>query len=197
MLKKILHNNYLKNVFTIKRRSLNLIQSFNFSRKTTTNQHTNYDEVEVVKTKQQQQQHTKSLKPKTVKNYIDVEQIQVLSDPISTSVRGKAAAKTKVVAKNEFEEHLKDKNINIIKEEVVVKIKPYFPNAVSEKEKSHTHIDSSKTDTGKKAKKDSGVKDTNSLEILKNKRVDKKKIAAVRKASLFMQNIKRELPEEL
>jgi len=35
------------------------------------------------------------------------------------------------------------------------------------------------------------------LEILKNKRVDKKKIAAARKASLFMQNIKRELPEDL
>lgn len=190
MLKKVLLNNFVNNN-TALRSSLNFIKIANFSRKIT-NQDKNFDKVEVVKTQQQ----TKSLKPKSsAKNYIDIEQIKDLSDPTLNVSRN--PAKTKEVAKNDLEENLKDKNINIIKEQVTVKIKPYFPNAVSEREKSHTHIDSSKTTTGKKGKKDSGVKDSNSLEILKNKRVDKKKIAAARKASLFMQNVKRELPDEL
>jgi hypothetical protein len=188
MLKKTLLNNLFNN--TAIRRSLNHFKFANFSRKTQ-NQEKNSDKVEVIKTQQQ----TKSLKPKSLNNYIDIEQIKDLSDPNLRISR--KPAKTKDIAKNDLEENLKDKNINVIKEEVFVRIKPYFPNAVSEKEKSHTHIDSSKTDGGKKGKRDSGVKDSNSLEILKNKRVDKKKIAAARKASLFMQNIKRELPEDL
>ena len=97
----------------------------------------------------------------------------------------------------EIQGNLMNKNINILKEEVIVSIKPYFPNAVSEKEKSSTHIDSSKMEEGKKIKKDKEQSGINSLEVLKNKRIDKKKIAATRKASLFMQNIKRELPEDL
>lgn len=103
---------------------------------------------------------------------------------------------TKAAKKESSIDHLPNKNINIIKEDVSVTIKPYFPNAVSEKEKSFTHIDSSKMSEGRKVKKEdqAGI---NSLEILKNKRIDKKKIAASRKASLFMQNIKRELPEDL
>lgn len=189
MLKKVLLKNLLNN--TALRGSLNFIKIANFSRKVT-NQDKNLDKVESIVTKQQ----TKSLKPKSShKNYIDIEQIKDLSDQ-NLNVN-KTPAKTKDITKNDLEENLKDKNINIIKEEVLVNIKPYFPNAVSEKEKSHTHIDSSKTGTGKKPKKDTGVKDSNSLEILKNKRVDKKKIAAARKASLFMQTVKRELPEDL
>jgi hypothetical protein len=192
MLKKILLNNLLNtNNITI-RRSLNYIKLANFSRKIQ-NQDKHLEKQE--SGKNQQQQQSKSLKAKSLHNYIDIEQIKDLSDP-NLSISKKPAG-TKDIAKNDFEENLKDKNINIIKEEVVVSIKPYFPNAVSEKEKSYTHIDSSKTEGGKKGKRDSGVKDSNSLEILKNKRVDKKKIAAARKASLFMQNIKRELPEDL
>lgn len=194
MLKKILLNNLLNTNNTTIRRSLNYIKLANFSRKIQNQDKQNLEKLETAKTQQHKQQ-SKSLKAKSLNNYIDIEQIKDLSDP--NPALGRKPARTKDIAKNDLEENLKDKNINIIKEEVVVSIKPYFPNAVSEKEKSHTHIDSSKTDGGKKGKRDSGVKDSNSLEILKNKRVDKKKIAAARKASLFMQNIKRELPEDL
>jgi hypothetical protein len=188
MLKKIFLKNFLNN--NAIRTKLNLIKIANYSRKVPI-QDKVLDKVEVIKT----QPKTKSLKPKNSNDYIDIQAIKDLSDPNINFDR--KPVKTKDIAKNDLEENLKDKNINIIKEEIIVKIKPYFPNAVSEKEKSHTHIDSSKTYNGKKAKKDTGIKDSNSLEILKNKRVDKKKIAAARKASLFMQNIKRELPEDL
>lgn len=195
MLKKLFLNNNIINTTAFKK-SLNFIKLSNFSRKVT-NQDKRLEKVDSNNIENTNtQQKSKSLKSKHgLKNYIDIEAIKDLSDVnINTN---KKPARTKDLVKNELEESLKNKNINIMKEEVVVKIQPYFPNAVSEKEKSHTHIDTGKIETGKKSKKESAVKDSSSLEILKNKRVDKKKIAAARKASLFMQNIKRELPDEL
>jgi hypothetical protein len=195
MLKKIFLYNNLINTTAFKK-TLNFSKLANFSRKIT-DKDRRLEKVDEKNTDNNLTQNkTKSLKSKNnLKNYIDIDAIKDLPDlKVNSNIK---PASTKDIIKNEFEESLKDKNINIIKEEVKVKIQPYFPNAVSEKEKSYTHIDTGKIDSGKRSKKESSIKDSSSLEILKNKRVDKKKIAAARKASLFMQNIKRELPEEL
>ena len=191
MLKKLFLNTsiQLKNVF-------NSFKFANFSRKISKPEK-NFDkpnfqsEENLVKSID----NKKSLKPKNIKsNYIDIDNINQYSNVKITQEQTKSK---EVAKKHEMEDTLKDKNINIIKEEVIIKINPYFPNAVSEKEKSYTNIDTGKLDETKKSKKETNIKDANSIEILKNKRVYKKKIAAGRKASLFMQNIKRELPDEL
>ncbi len=161
-------------------KQLNNFQVFTFARKnsnfpSTSNLNLNYD-TEIKNNKNNQNSLEKKEKEK------------------SFSIKNQKNQKNQ---NEKIEENPMNKNINLINEEVTVTIKPYFPNAVSEKEKSSTHIDSSKMNEGKKIKKTNEQSGMNSLEILKNKRIDKKKIAATRKASLFMQNIKRELPEDL
>jgi hypothetical protein len=171
------NTNNIKNL----NKQLNFFQSFSFARKnsniTATSLTSNTDNY----TENNQDLNTNALMEKKEKSF-----------SIKNQKNQKKENKDK-----EIQGNLMNKNINILKEEVIVSIKPYFPNAVSEKEKSSTHIDSSKMEEGKKIKKDKEQSGINSLEVLKNKRIDKKKIAATRKASLFMQNIKRELPEDL
>jgi len=195
MLNKIFSSSFLKSSYLIK--NFNFIKIANFSRKLTSNQDKKLEKIENIN-KNNSKNDLKLSKSEfsSLNNYIDLDKIKDLND--KNLNRNKKPSKTKEVAKNDLEEHLKDKNINIIKEEVVVKIKPYFPNAVDEKEKSHLHIDSEKIqEVIMSTKKDTRVKDLNSIQTLKNKRMDKKKIAAAKKASLFMQSMKREIPEEL
>lgn len=193
MLKKLFFKNHI-NSFSIGR-SINFFKCANFSRKISNpdKKIANLDKSIINSLKRNEKCNVLNTKS----NYVDIERIQSLNDPQLFEINKKRnAAKTKEVSKDTIEDALGDKNINIIKEDVFVDIKPYFPKAVSEKEKSHSHIDSSKLDTGTKSKKSSSL-GANSLEILKNKRIDKRKIAASRKAALFMQTIKRELPEDL
>jgi hypothetical protein len=102
--------------------------------------------------------------------------------------------------KNEIElDNENVKIINVVREEVPIKISPYFNDAVSEREKSATNISISQLiDSGSKNKK-------NESEILKKQKAEvvktKQKLVSAKKQSktigVIMENIKRELPKEL
>ncbi len=95
---------------------------------------------------------------------------------------------------------LKDeKTINIIREDLPIKINPYFSKAVSERQKSATNV--TITSVSGNAKKQSFREDLSAdqkEEVIKTKQ----KLAAARKQKsktigVIVENIKRELPKEL
>lgn len=86
------------------------------------------------------------------------------------------------------------KLINLVKEDVPIKISPYFSKAVSEKEKSFSSINISQL--VKSEKKSQDISSEQKAEIIKTKQ----KLAAAKKQSkaigVIVENIKRELPKE-
>jgi polynucleotide 5'-kinase involved in rRNA processing len=105
--------------------------------------------------------------------------------------------------KNQNEENQSDledaKTINVVREDVPIKISPYFSKAVSDKEKSATSINISQLVevSGKKQKADAMTLEEKQ-EVIKTKQ----KLTAAKKQSsktigVVIENIKRELPKEL
>lgn len=101
------------------------------------------------------------------------------------------------IEENEYSED--SKTINIVREDVPIKISPYFSKAVSDKEKSASSINISQlVETGGKKQKAEGMTLEEKQEVIKTKQ----KLTAAKKQSaktigVVIENIKRELPKEL
>lgn len=91
------------------------------------------------------------------------------------------------------------KTVEVVKEEVPIRITPYFSKAVSEKEKSSANINISELVEAATGKKESFEQKQNKERIkkLKQKLDAAKKQKAGKKIGVIMENIKRELPKEL
>lgn len=100
----------------------------------------------------------------------------------------------------EDSEDLEDtKTISIVREDVPIKISPYFSKAVSDKEKSASSINISQlVEAGGKKQKSNAMTLEEKQEVIKTKQ----KLTAAKKQSaktigVVIENIKRELPKEL
>jgi len=117
----------------------------------------------------------------------------------SESTNNNSNKKTKN-QENDAEDSEDTKTINIVREDVPIKISPYFSKAVSDKEKSASSINISQLVEagGKKKQKDNAMTLEEKQEVIKTKQ----KLTAAKKQSaktigVVIENIKRELPKEL
>jgi len=100
---------------------------------------------------------------------------------------------------NDAEDSEDTKTINIVREDVPIKISPYFSKAVSDKEKSASSINISQlVEAGGKKQKSNAMTLEEKQEVIKTKQ----KLTAAKKQSaktigVVIENIKRELPKEL
>ena len=100
---------------------------------------------------------------------------------------------------SDLDENFDSKTINVVREEVPIKISPYFSKAVSEKEKSASSINISQlVEAAAKNKKTEEMSVEQKNEIIKTKQ----KLTAAKKQQaktigVVVENIKRELPKEL
>ncbi len=116
----------------------------------------------------------------------------------SESTNNNSNKKTKN-QENDAEDSEDTKTINIVREDVPIKISPYFSKAVSDKEKSASSINISQlVEAGGKKQKDNAMTLEEKQEVIKTKQ----KLTAAKKQSaktigVVIENIKRELPKEL
>ena len=100
---------------------------------------------------------------------------------------------------SDLDENFDNKTINVVREEVPIKISPYFSKAVSEKEKSASSVNISQlVEAAAKNKKTEEMSAEQKNEIIKTKQ----KLTAAKKQQaktigVVVENIKRELPKEL
>jgi hypothetical protein len=85
---------------------------------------------------------------------------------------------------------VKEPKVEIIKEEVAIKISPYFTNAVSEREKSHATINIKDDDAVQN--NEDNLKDHKQKLASARRQKDKRQ----KKIDTMVENIKRELPKE-
>ena len=116
----------------------------------------------------------------------------------SESINKNSNQKTKN-QENDLENSEDTKTISIVRENVPIKISPYFSKAVSEKEKSASSINISQlVEAGGKKQKSNAMTLEEKQEVIKTKQ----KLTAAKKQSaktigVVIENIKRELPKEL
>jgi hypothetical protein len=93
-------------------------------------------------------------------------------------------------------EPFEKRKIEIIQEEYPIQIRPYFHEAVSEKEKSYTSINVSQLMEEQGGKKKELTEEEIKIQNRKQKILKAKKMKG-KKKDVILENIKRELPKEL
>lgn len=128
---------------------------------------------------------------KTYLNNKEQELINEIENETSKSEKtGKAGKSSKSVTK--------ESTVRVIREEIPIRISPYFSNAVSEKEKSVSNI--SITATLEQEKEELGEENLSENDLRKHKQKlasARKQKDKARKIDVLVETIKRELPKEM